>query len=75
MLTNAEIIILSMQYSREKIRTVLHDVLPDGSNIEEVSAQHNISVEAIAHWYERSERIIDAYDIDHSGFVLADILD
>ena len=72
-MTNIEIILLSLRYKRSKIRKVLSDLADNASNIEEVSAKYNIPVEAIAHWYERSERVIGVYGLDQGGFVLADI--
>ena len=76
MLTTAEIIILSMQYSHESIRTVLHDVLPDGSNIAEVSTMHNIPVCAISHWFKRTQHNAETYELkDEPGFVLAKIVE
>jgi len=72
-MTNIEIIILSLRYKRSKIRRILLDVNRDGSNIAEVSAKYNITVEAITHWYERSQHTPEAYDLDRSGFVLAKI--
>ena len=76
MLTTAEIIILSMQYSHESIRKVLRDVLPDGSNIAEVSVQHNIPVCAISHWCRRARHNAETYELkEEPGFVLARIVD
>jgi len=72
-MTNIEIIILSLRYKRSKIRCILLDVNKDGSNIAEVSAKYNIPVEAITHWYERSQHTPEAYDLDRCGFVLAKI--
>lgn len=76
MLTNAEIIILSMQYSHDKIRKILCDVLPDGSNIAQVSQAHNIEISAITHWHWRASINPDAYELQESpGFVLAKIVE
>jgi hypothetical protein len=76
MLTNAEIVILSMQYSYAHIRKILYDVLPDGSNIAQVSLAYNIPVSAISHWHGRALGNPDAYALkDEPGFVLAKIVD
>lgn len=76
MLTNAEIVILSMQYSHQHIRNILQDILPDGSNIAQVSQAHNVSVEAVSHWHGRVSKAPDAYELkDEPGFVLAKIVD
>lgn len=76
MLTNVEIIILSMQYSHDHIRKILYDVLPDGSNIAQVSQAHNIAISAITHWHGRASKDPDAYELQESpGFVLAKIVE
>jgi hypothetical protein len=76
MLTNIEIIILSMQYSHGKIRKILCNVLPDGSNIAQVSQAHNIEISAITHWHGRASKDTDAYELkDEPGFVLARIVE
>ena len=76
MLTNVEIIILSMQYSHEQIRKILRDVLPDGSNIADVSQAHNIAISALSHWHGRASSNPEAYELQESpSFVLAKIVE
>lgn len=75
-MTNLDKLLISIRYSNSQRRGILLALLPDASNIDEVSKAHNLPIEVIRSWYDMSERVLGAYRLDehrHAGFLLAHI--
>lgn len=75
-MTNLDKLLISIRYSNSEKRNILFELLPDASNIDEVSKTHNIPIEIVRDWYDLSERVLGAYRLDehrNAGFLLAQI--
>ena len=75
-MTNLDKLLISIRYSNSEKRGILLELLPDASNIADVSIAHNLPIEIIRDWYDMSERVLGAYRLDehrHPGFILAQI--
>jgi hypothetical protein len=77
MMTDLERLRITMHYKQSDIRAILLALQPDASNIADVSATHNLPVEIVQNWYDLSQAVFGAYNLDayrHSGFVQAQIV-
>ena len=76
-MTDLERLMISISYKNSDKRRMLLAVLPDGSNIADVALRHNCPEELLRGWYELSQRVFGAYNLDayrNPGFVLVEIM-
>ncbi len=76
-MTDLERLMISISYKQSDKRRMLLEILPCGSNIAEVARLNNCSEEILRGWYDLSQRVFGAYNLDsyrNPGFVLAEIV-
>jgi len=76
-MTDLERLVISMSYEPSYKRRLLLEVSLDGSNIAEISRLHNCPEDVLRGWYDLSQRVFGAYNLDayrNPGFVLAEIV-
>lgn len=77
-MANLEHFTISIRYSNSERRSILLELLPDALNIADVAVAHNLPIEVIRGWYDLSEHVLGAYQLDehrNPGFLLAHISD